>query len=74
VTMSVDIPRAWEICRATPMEQHDPRCSYRQLGGGGLLCDCHVLTQHPEFLDDVLQTCGGVPYRKPSPPDPEVTP
>lgn len=62
--MSVDFPRAWEIARATPMEQHDPKCSYRQLGGGGLLCDCAVLTQHPEYLDDVLQTAGGVPYQR----------
>lgn len=56
--MSVDVPRAWEIARATPDESHDPRCSYRQ-SRGGLLCDCEVLTEHREFRDTVLQTYGG---------------
>lgn len=61
--MSVDYPRAWEIARAAPMEQHDPKCSYR-MHDGGFLCDCHVLTRHWEYLDDVLQTAGGKPYER----------
>ena len=52
--MSVDFPRAWQIARATPAEDHDPRCSYAQTSGA-ILCDCRVLTEHPEYLDDVLQ-------------------
>ncbi len=43
----MDFPRAWEISRATPVDDHDPRCSYRQ-HTGGFLCDCHVITAHPE--------------------------
>ena len=46
--MSVDFPRAWEIARSVPAEDHDPRCSYAQTSGA-LLCDCHVLTSHPEY-------------------------
>lgn len=59
--MSVDYPRAWEIARASALEEHSPECSYRQTGGG-ILCDCRVLTEHPEYSDDVLQTAGGLPY------------
>lgn len=60
--MSVDYPRAWEIARASRAEDHDPRCSYRT-EDGGFLCDCHVLTAHPEYLaDGVLYTRGGVPW------------
>lgn len=44
----VDYPRAWEIARAAPMGEHHPRCSYRQCDGG-MLCDCPVLTSHPEY-------------------------
>ena len=46
----IDYPRAWEIARAAPMNEHDPRCSYRQCSGG-MLCDCPVLTMHPEYAD-----------------------
>ena len=53
--MSVDYPRAWEIARATEAERHHPKCSYRK-SGGAFLCDCEVLTQHPEYRDDVLQS------------------
>ena len=58
--MSVDFPRAWEIARATAPEYHDPNCSYRSTGGA-CLCDCHVLNQHPEATDDILQGRRGVP-------------
>lgn len=46
----IDYPRAWEIARAAPINEHDPRCSYRQCGGG-ILCDCLVLTGSPEYTD-----------------------
>ena len=58
--MSVDFPRAWELARAAPLDSHDPRCSYARTSGA-LLCDCHVVYQHHEYLDDVLQGSGGVP-------------
>ena len=58
--MSVDFPRAWEITRATAPEYHDTNCSYRT-NDGCFLCDCHVLMQHPEVTDDILQGRGGVP-------------
>jgi hypothetical protein len=61
--MGVDYPRGWEIARATPMARHGPACSYRT---GALLCDCPVLTAHPEYLEGgVLYTRGGVPFRAP---------
>lgn len=44
-------PRAWEIARATPVESHLEMCSYRQTEGA-LLCDCPVLTMHPEYIED----------------------
>jgi hypothetical protein len=52
--MGVDFPRAWQIARATPVDNHDPKCSYRVMNGG-LLCDCDVLNKHPEAVDDILQ-------------------
>lgn len=52
----MDFPRGWEIARNVPMEKHDPRCSFRQTKGG-ILCDCEVITKHPE-------------YRTPRQPDP----
>ncbi len=58
--MSVDFPRAWEIARAVTPAEHDWRCSFA-LTAGAILCDCHVLTQHPEYTDDVLQTRSGEP-------------
>lgn len=58
--MSVDYPRAWEIARATDFEQHHPKCSYRT-HRGGFLCDCTVLTRHPEYQDDVFHGAGGLP-------------
>ena len=47
----MDFPRAWEIVKETPVEQHNPECSYAQTNGA-LLCDCEVLTQHPEYIAD----------------------
>lgn len=44
----VDFPRAWEIARSVPPQEHPhPKCSFRQTGGA-LLCDCSVLMEHPE--------------------------
>lgn len=61
--MSIDYPRAWEIAQAAPIAKHDPKCSYAQTGGA-LLCDCDVVFQHPETLDeDVLYTASGKPFR-----------
>lgn len=61
--MSVDFPRAWEIARATKRNKHHPECSYRTQRGG-YLCDCEVLTEHPEYKDNVLQGAGGVPCQR----------
>jgi len=58
--MSVDYPRAWEIARAAAMEKHHPLCSFRSTEGG-VLCDCDVIYDHPEYKDDVLQGASGVP-------------
>jgi hypothetical protein len=49
--MSVDFPRAWQIAKETSREDHNPKCSYAQTKGA-LLCDCGVLTKHPEYLSD----------------------
>jgi hypothetical protein len=59
--MSIDFPRAWQIARASNMEEHHEQCSYRQTEGV-VLCDCDVIHEHPEYLDDILQTENGVPY------------
>jgi len=70
--MSIDFPRTWEIARAASMEQHHPECSFRQTRGA-ILCDCAVINEHPEYLDDVLQTAGGVVYQGKAPSShPEV--
>ena len=47
--MSVDYPRAWQICKGTEREYHHNDCSYNQQL---LLCDCDILFKHPEYLDD----------------------
>ena len=52
--MSIDFPRAWQIARSVPIEEHDHECSFR-ITTGALLCDCELITLHPEYLDDVLQ-------------------
>lgn len=60
--MSVDIPRGWEITRATEREYHHNNCSYNT---HGMLCDCNVLFKHPEQLDKVnFYGAGGVIIRK----------
>ena len=57
--MGVDFPRAWEIARATPAEQHDPKCSYAQTNRA-LLCDCDVVYKHAEYLsEDAFYGAGG---------------
>jgi len=56
--MSMDYPRAWQVARATLPGSHDQRCSYRQTTGG-ILCDCHIITKHAEYLDDELHTVDG---------------
>jgi len=48
---TMDFPRAWEIARGVPMEEHDERCSYR-VSRGGCLCDCYVITWHKEYKEE----------------------
>lgn len=38
----LDFPQAWAFIRDTRPEDHDPKCSWRQMDGA-LLCDCSVL-------------------------------
>lgn len=57
--MSMDFPRAWEIVRDSVLPDHHPECSYRTTGGA-VLCDCDILTGHPEYSDMPLHTRGGV--------------
>lgn len=46
---NIDFPRAWEIARSVPPQEHPhPKCSFRQTDGA-LLCDCDVLFKHPEY-------------------------
>ena len=56
--MSVDYQRAWEIAAATRLADHAPDCAYQRTIGV-LLCDCDVLTGHPEYVDEVLHGRGG---------------
>lgn len=58
--MSVDLPRAWQIAKGTPVDDHHPECSFR-VTKGAILCDCDVIYEHPELKDDVLQGRDGVP-------------
>lgn len=46
--MSIDFPRGWQIARETPIDDHDPKCSF-SICKGGLLCDCDVIYKHDEF-------------------------
>lgn len=62
--MSVDFPRAWEIAKAQPFTKHHEECSYR-VTQGGCLCDCPILNNHPDAIDDVLQGAGGKPFPQP---------
>jgi len=59
--MSIDFPRAWQLCKAAPDEKHDPKCSWIVQR---LLCDCHVIKKHHEYLDDILQGENGMPCKK----------
>jgi len=61
--MALDFPRSWQIAQTTPIEKHDPNCSYR-ITEGGLLCDCHVIYQHPEYKAKELYTTDGVVYNR----------
>ena len=47
----MDYPTAWEISRSVDPEDHDERCS-TALTDGMILCDCAVLTKHPQYLAD----------------------
>lgn len=66
----MDYPRGWQITRESPMEAHHEKCSWRT---HSMLCDCAVLTKHPEYLDDVLHGLDGLPCppRPPEPPRPK---
>lgn len=56
--MGVDFPRGWQITMSKPKSVHDEKCSYRT---HSMLCDCHVLFKHPEFLDNLLHGKDGKP-------------
>lgn len=56
--MSVDIPRAWQIARSQPINLHEEKCSHRQMGER-FLCDCEILTSHPEYQDGETHTAIG---------------
>ena len=58
--MSIDFPRAWQICKAAPDSEHNPKCSWVT---HRLLCDCHIINKHPEYLDDILQGRDSVPCK-----------
>lgn len=60
--MSLDYPRAWQIARATPPEQHHPKCSFR-VTEGCILCDCDVVWQHPEQISETLYGADGAVIR-----------
>ena len=47
--MSIDFPRAWQIAAESHVPEHDAKCSYLQTAGG-ILCDCGVISNHPETL------------------------
>lgn len=59
--MSIDFPRAWQICQSVPDEKHHPKCSWVR---HRMLCDCDVVMKHPETLDDILQGLNGMPCKK----------
>lgn len=49
--MTVDYSRAWQIANILAPVKHNPKCSFR-VHNGGTLCDCAVLTTHPEYKDE----------------------
>lgn len=55
--MSVSYSRAWAITTGVPHERHDPLCAYR-VTVGVVLCDCEVLTGHPEYTGRVVPAGG----------------
>ena len=58
--VSINYPRAWELAGEIDLAVHHPKCSYRQTSGA-LICDCHVLYQHPETLAlGIMYGAGGV--------------
>lgn len=60
--MALDFPRAWQLARAAAITDHSPQCSF-VVSDGGVLCDCHVLYQHQEYLDKFhLYSAEGVIY------------
>jgi hypothetical protein len=61
--MSIDFPRAWQLAMAVPFTDHDPKCNHRR-SEGCLLCDCEVVTKHPEYLSDVFYGKDGVVIKK----------
>nr|WP_267906673.1 phage Gp37/Gp68 family protein [Luteolibacter pohnpeiensis] len=66
----IDFPQAWEIAKSAPSAQHDPLCSYRK-SGGGILCDCDVLTKRSGMDGIHWVICGGEsgPGARPMHPD-----
>lgn len=47
----MDYPRAWKIAREVPPKKHNSKCSFA-VSNGGILCDCEVITNHPEYIRD----------------------
>lgn len=47
----VSNPRAWATAKAVPRGGHNKNCAFR-VTYGGVLCDCPVLIDHPEYTSD----------------------
>jgi hypothetical protein len=47
----MDFPTAWDIAQKIEPKDHHPRCSFA-LTNGAILCDCAVLTRHPQYVAD----------------------
>jgi hypothetical protein len=62
--MSVDFSRAWQIVVDTPLDLHDPACSYR-VSRRAILCDCAILTGRREYLSPFPYTSSEPPARRP---------
>lgn len=65
----MDFPRAWQIANASQDSEHDPRCSFI-VGERGLLCDCHVITKHPEYQQNTTLDGAAFVPQPPPPPRP----
>ena len=59
--MSVDFPRAWQICKSVAKEYHHNDCSYNQTSC--VLCDCDILMKHEETTSDVFYGKDGIPIQ-----------